>query len=265
MENLNMSSASNIDSNNDELQKSHYDEIAFQYQKHYDCPLSRKYRNRFIYEPMFNGSDLSGKYVLEAMCGSGQATDYLLSKGCHVTGLDISSSMIKLFKKRWLNCEAICRSFFDNGIKDESFDCVVIIGGLHHLQPRVNEAINEVYRILKPGGHLYFIEPNSGSIPNVIRTFWMKVDPFFEKNEKAIDLKYLQRKHSSQFEFAKTIYGGGIAYLLILNSMVLRIPLFIKPLMVSMAMFIESTFKLLQGKRTSCFVICQWQKKCSGV
>lgn len=261
MENLKKSSASDTSSNNDQLQENHYDDIAFQYQQHYDCPQSQKYRKRFIYDPMFDGSDLSGKRVLEAMCGSGQTTDYLLSKGCHVTGLDISSSMIDLFKRRWPNCDSIYRSFFNNGIEDASFDCVVIIGGLHHLQPRVDDAINEVHRILKPGGHFYFVEPNSGSAPNVIRKLWMKADPLFEINEKAIDIKYLQKRYISQFEFTKTLYGGGIAYLLVLNSMVLRIPISMKRLVSPLVMAIESAFKFLQGKRSSCFVICQWKKK----
>lgn len=245
----------------DILQKKHYERIHAQYKAHYDDKYSKKYRSRFIYAPLFKDIELSDKTVLEAMCGSGQTTEYLLSKGAHVTGLDISSEMIKSFETRWPQCHTICCSFFDNVIKDSSFDCVVIVGGLHHLQPRVDEAIDEVYRILKPGGYFCFVEPHKGSLPDIIRRLWIKADPLFEKNESAIDLTALQSKNSSRFEFIKTLYGGGISYLLVINSMVLRIPLRLKPLYAPVAMALESIFGFPKGKKLSCFTICQWKKK----
>ena len=243
------------------LQKKHYERIHAQYEAHYDDKYSKKYRSRFIYIPLFNNIKLSGKSVLEAMCGSGQTTEYLLSKGSHITGLDISSEMIKSFESRWPQCQAICRSFFDNGLRDSSFDCVVIIGGLHHLQPRVNDAIDEVYRILMPGGYFCFVEPHKGSLPDTIRRLWMKGDPLFEKNESSIDLDALQSKTSSRFEFIRTLYTGGVAFLLVINSMVLRIPLRLKSLYAPVAMAFESIFGFPKGKKLSCFTICQWKKK----
>ena len=55
-------------------QQQHYDEIAADYEAHYSDEWSVEYRRQFIYEPMFEGIDLSGKEVLDAMCGSGQTT-----------------------------------------------------------------------------------------------------------------------------------------------------------------------------------------------
>jgi len=245
----------------EKLQKEHYERIHAKYEVHYDDKYSRKYRSRFIYTPLFEDIELSGKSVLEAMCGSGQTTEYLLSKGSKITGLDISSEMIKSFKNRWPQCQAICRSFFDNGIRDSSFDCVVIIGGLHHLQPGVDDAVDEVYRILKPGGYFCFVEPHKGSLPDIFRGLWMKADPLFEKNESAIDPDALQSKNATRFEFIKTLYRGGISYLLVINSMVLRIPLALKPLYAPVAMAFESIFGFSKGKKLSCFMICQWKKK----
>src|SRR5918911_1874942 len=82
-------------------QQAHYDRIALQYEAHYSDPCSRLYRQRFIYKPMFDGLNLSGMKVLDAMCGSGQTSEYLLSHGAEVTGLDISSEVIDGFKRRW--------------------------------------------------------------------------------------------------------------------------------------------------------------------
>ena len=68
----------------EQLQQDHYDQIADEYEAHYSDACSLEYRRKFIYEPMFEGIDLSGMKVLDAMCGSGQTTEYLLSRGALV-------------------------------------------------------------------------------------------------------------------------------------------------------------------------------------
>ncbi len=122
----------------EQLQLSHYDQIAAEYETHYSDASSLAYRRKFIYGPMFEGLTLSGMKVLDAMCGSGQTAEYLLSKNAQVTGLDISNEMVDSFNARWSNCKAIRRSLLDSGLPDESFDCVVVVGGLHHIQPNVS-------------------------------------------------------------------------------------------------------------------------------
>src|SRR5258708_35829689 len=74
----------------EQLQQRHYDQISAEYDTHYSDAYSLEYRSRFIYGPMFEGLRLSGMNVLDAMCGSGQTTEYLLSRDAQVTGLDIS-------------------------------------------------------------------------------------------------------------------------------------------------------------------------------
>src|SRR5690242_17419613 len=88
-------------------QQKHYDEIAADYETHYSDEWSLEYRRRFIYEPMFEGIDLSGMEVLDAMCGSGQTTSYLLTRGAKVTGLDISNEVIDQFQSRWTEAKAV--------------------------------------------------------------------------------------------------------------------------------------------------------------
>ena len=41
-----------------------------------------------------------------------------------------------------------------------SFDCVAVVGGLHHIHPNVKAAVREIHRVLKPGGHFCFMEPH---------------------------------------------------------------------------------------------------------
>ena len=245
-------------------QQEHYDRIAPEYEAHYSDPDSLEYRRRFIYEPMFEGLSLSGSKVLDAMCGSGQTTEYLLSLGAHVTGLDIAHEVIERFKSQWTTSEAVRRSILDSGFPDDSFDCIAIVGGLHHMHPHLNETLREIHRVLKPGGYFCFMEPHEGSIPNIVRRFWYRHDRFFAANEAAIDLRSIEEEFHSQFHFKRVSYLGNVAFLLVFNSLIFRIPLSLKPHYAPLLMSIESRLRRLQGKLTSCFAIGQWQKQPRG-
>lgn len=244
----------------EELQKLHYDRIGTEYESHYGDNCSRQYRERFINQPMFEGLELQGLDALEAMCGNGQTTEFLLSQGAKVTGMDISPTEIDSFKQRWPTCEAKCGSILDTSFASASFDCVAIVGGLHHLHPHLGEAIGEIHRILKPGGSFCFAEPYQGSLPDLVRSFWYKHDSLFAANEASIDIQALKNEFATSFSFDRERYLGNVAYLLVLNSMVFRIPLRLKPLYTPVVMAGESFINRFVGKWSSCFVVCQWRK-----
>src|SRR5678816_3523034 len=90
-------------------QRQHYNRIAAAYEAQYGDPDGLAYREKFLYEPLFASLDLEGRDVLEALSGSGHATEYLLThKKALVTGLDISEEAIASFETRWPDCDAIC-------------------------------------------------------------------------------------------------------------------------------------------------------------
>lgn len=241
-------------------QQQHYDTIAADYEAHYSDEWSVEYRRRFIYEPMFAGLNLTGLQVLDAMCGSGQTTSYLLARGASVTGLDISNEVIDSFQSRWASANVVKRSLLDSGLPDNSFDCVAVVGGLHHIHPNVKAAVREIHRVLKPGGHFCFMEPHSGSLPDVVRKVWYRFDRFFSDNEAAIDVGALQRDFRESFELRKVNYLGNVAFLLVLNSLIFRIPPKSKKSFAPLLMKLEPWINKLQTKLTSCFVVTQWQK-----
>ncbi len=244
----------------EQLQKLHYDRIGSEYESHYGDACSRQYREHFINEPMFAGIDLRGLEVLEAMCGSGQTTEFLLSKGARVTGLDISTDEIHSFQRRWPGSDAKCGSILSSGFASDSFDCVAVVGGLHHLHPQLSDAMREIHRILKPGGRLCFAEPHQGSIPDRVRSFWYKHDDLFASNEASIDLESLKKEFSPAFSFEKEEYLGNLAYLLVLNSMIFRIPLKLKRWYTPVLLRGEALINRLQRKWSACFVVSQWKK-----
>jgi len=239
----------------------HYNNIAADYDAHYSDEWSVEYRRRFIYEPMFSGLNLNGMHVLDAMCGSGQTTAYLLARGAHVTGLDISKEVIEKFQARWTNATAVNRSMLDSGLPDEAFDCVVIVGGLHHIHPHVKRAVSELHRVLKPGGYLCFMEPHSDSLPDLVRRIWYRFDRFFSDNEASIDVERLQRDFLPQFRLKRAQHLGNVAFLLVLNSLIFRLSPGVKNLFAPTLIKLEPVINKLQTKLTSCFVVTQWQKR----
>lgn len=242
-------------------QRAHYNQIAGDYESHYDDPSSRDYRAQFIEKPLLEGIDLNGREVLEAMCVSGMTTSGLLARGARVTGLDISDEAMTSFRRRWPQCRAVCASITDTGLAANSFDAVVVVGGLHHLQPIIEPGVDEIHRVLKPGGWFCFLEPHAGSLPDLFRRQWYKRDRRFAPNEAAVDVEALTARYADRFEVVKQYYCGNLGFLLVYNSMIFNVPLALKPLYTPALLRLEAMINRIQGKRLACIVICQWRKR----
>lgn len=245
----------------EQRQADHYDAIAAAYEEHYSDEWSQRYRQAFINERMTRGIVLDGARVLDAMCGSGQLATYLEARGARVTGLDVSPEVIERFRAEHPRCEGVARSILDSGFADGQFDAVMLVGGLHHVHPETDGAVEEIHRILRPGGHLCFAEPHAGSVADLARRLWYRLDPLFEDNEAAIDLEHLMHSHGEQFHFDRSTHAGGPAYLLVYNSMAFRVPPALKRLYSPLLLVLERSIQRLLGRRTSCMVVCQWRKK----
>jgi 2-polyprenyl-3-methyl-5-hydroxy-6-metoxy-1,4-benzoquinol methylase len=243
------------------LQGAHYDRLIALYEAHATDPSTQQYRRRFIDEPLLRGIDLEGRAVLEAMCGSGHSTGLLLERGANVTGLDVSEQAIELFRAKWPHCQAVVESIFEPNLPAASYDVVVVVGGLHHVHPHVEDAVFQIWRLLKPGGFFCFSEPHVGSLMDVLRRAWYARDPMFEANEAAVDIDVLRRATAESFDVVSERYFGSIAHTLVLNSMVIRAPSWLKRLYAGPAMAIEALIDPFLGRRLTCSVSCQWRKR----
>jgi ubiquinone/menaquinone biosynthesis C-methylase UbiE len=108
--------------------------------------------------------DPAGKNVLDYGCGPGYLTKYLFEEGAvHVTGIDVSEGEIEQARESAEKEGFADRSRFlaadahATGFPDDSFDLIVGTSILHHLDLRV--ALEELRRILRPGGRAVFLEP----------------------------------------------------------------------------------------------------------
>jgi SAM-dependent methyltransferase len=244
-----------------ELQRAHYDRISAEYELHYSDEWSQRYRRRFINEPLTRGLDLRDCDVLDAMCGSGQMAAFLLDAGARVTGLDVSAEVMAQFADKLPKATPVRGSILNSGFADAFFDHVFVVGGLHHVHPNVDEAIDEIHRILRPGGAFCFAEPHAGSLPDLGRRFWYRYDRLFEANEAGIDLEQLKATNASRFEFELTTYTGALGYLLVYNSFIFRVPLQLKRRYSPPILRLEALVEPLQGRLTSCMVLSRWWKR----
>ncbi len=101
-----------------------------------------------------------GDRVLEVGCGTGLLTAELSRTGAKVFSLDISLELLRKAKEKCGDKRIVffCSSAYELGFKDKSFDHVIGMSVLHHLD--IDKALKEFSRVLKDGGKIAFSEPN---------------------------------------------------------------------------------------------------------
>jgi len=106
--------------------------------------------------------------LLDIACGSGQTAIPAAKRGIQVTGIDIASNLIQHARKRALKARLNVQ--FDEGdaenlpYKDNSFDvCISMFGAM--FAPRPDLVVNEIARVLKPGGQLFMANWTPSSMP----------------------------------------------------------------------------------------------------
>jgi SAM-dependent methyltransferase len=101
-----------------------------------------------------------GMKVLELGCGTGYFTRELARSGAHIVAVDVSPELLEIARA---GCSTANISYEIQNVcamsyPDVIFDSVVGSSVLHHLD--IQEALREIYRVLKVSGTIYFTEPN---------------------------------------------------------------------------------------------------------
>ena len=118
------------------------------FQKYYEFGIIKKYLRR-------NHIDLAGKTILDAGCGSGYSTELILDEFQpeELYALDAMPEQAELVGKRGLPVNVSIGDIADTEFSSGKFDAVFTFGVFHHV-PEWQKAIEEMKRVLKPGGVL---------------------------------------------------------------------------------------------------------------
>lgn len=117
-----------------------------------------KRRIEVIFEEFLEGSRLDGIRLLDAGSGTGWFSKCAMERGAQVTSLDVGMKILGKVAEKCLS-DRVVGSVCDLNLKDGSFNVVLSSEVIEHT-PSPRKAVQELCRVLKPGGVLLLTVPN---------------------------------------------------------------------------------------------------------
>ncbi|HEY1754526.1 MAG TPA: class I SAM-dependent methyltransferase [Bryobacteraceae bacterium] len=133
-----------------------FDKRADDYDREYDGETPGGYALRVRRRIVLELFDQPGGKVLDLGCGPGVMADSLADRGCKFVGLDPSSKMLGIGRRRFQDREGIhflAGEATRVALSDKAFDAVICMGVIDALKDG-RLAVSEMLRVLKPGGTL---------------------------------------------------------------------------------------------------------------
>ncbi|MEH2224971.1 class I SAM-dependent methyltransferase [Nostoc sp.] len=154
----------------------------------------------------------SDSQVLDLCCGSGQTTEFLVKTSQNVTGLDASPKSLQRARLNVPEASYVEAFAEEMPFADNLFDVVHTSVALHEMQPQqLRKIINEVYRVLKPGGVFTLVDFHAPKNP----IFWPGISVFLllfetETAWELLKTNLAELLAKTGFEVSKsTLYAGG--------------------------------------------------------
>ncbi|MGB3710128.1 MAG: class I SAM-dependent methyltransferase [Erythrobacter sp.] len=254
--------ATNIDQTELARQKELFEAIHEKYSQATTDRYAEAYKEEFIYRPIL--SELDGAHsLMELASGVGSASGWMRDHhpDLEISGCDISESACEDFTARhgrpcyvWDLTKPIDIS--------QTYDAVLVMGGIHHLVADLAMAFENISRMLNPGGKLIMAEPNADFMLEPVRRAWYRIDKgnFDAENEHALSHPELARDHACGLTPVTVRYIGGPAYFVLLQNWVLRMPGGVKKWLAPAIMATERVWHRLPGRLPFATFIAVWQK-----
>lgn len=127
--------------------------VAEAYDTYYQTEVGRKVNDieeKLILKIL---KDLPKTEMLELGCGTGHWTNVFINQGFNVTALDISDEMLKYAHSKNLNAQFIKADSENIPFPENSYSLISSITMLEFVNDQ-DQVLEEIYRVLKPGGNL---------------------------------------------------------------------------------------------------------------
>ena len=116
--------------------------------------IDRTWRKRLVRM----AGNLKAKAALDLCCGTGDLSVQLYKTGADLVSLDFSLPMLVKGKMTgWLKGGAVAADATTLPFRDNSFHLVTIAFGIRNI-PDIDIFLNEVFRVLQPGGKFFILE-----------------------------------------------------------------------------------------------------------
>ena len=113
----------------------------------------------------------SGERALDLACGTGDLAFAAAANGARVVGLDITPRMLQLAAAKSRAATFLAGDMTSLPFRSQTFDLVTTGYGLRNV-PDLNAAIDEIARVLRPGGRLLSLDFNRPQTA-VVRTAYL--------------------------------------------------------------------------------------------
>jgi len=129
-----------------------------------------------VYDELLKDKNLDGLLLLDAGCGTGWFSKKAVERGAKVTSMDLGEKLLAQVAKK---CEStrVVGSILEMTFSDNTFDVVVSSEVIEHT-PDPFQAMQEMYRVLKPGGTLILTTPNKWWYWSVWAANKLKLRPY---------------------------------------------------------------------------------------
>ncbi len=139
-----------------------FDEWPEKYDRWFETPIGRlvrSYESRLINDMLQPGL---GERILDAGCGTGVFTHDLLEAGAEITGLDLSFPMLRTagIKSAGYPFRIVQGDLRHLPFAESSFEKVVSVTAIEFIED-AKGAVNELFRVTRPGGFIVVANLNS--------------------------------------------------------------------------------------------------------
>lgn len=146
--------------------------------------------------------------VVDIGCGPGYVVKALSSSGVveKLYGVDFSSASIKRCRKEIPGGQFFMGDIYHIACADGIFDAVVCMETLEHLESPT-EALRELFRVCRKGGHIIITIPN-GALDEYVGhlNFWTEQEfRSLLSNEKSVTFRYCQGQRAMLFVVENTV------------------------------------------------------------
>ncbi|NJE08733.1 class I SAM-dependent methyltransferase [Thermococcus sp. M39] len=147
----------------------YFDKIAHRYDTWYQTKVGQ-YVDRTEKRLIFSMIKTKRGRALDLGCGTGNYTIELYKRGFDVIGVDLSQEMLRIAKAKIPNVLFIRADAYNLPFKKEVFDLVLSVTMFEFIY-EPEKVLNEIHRVLKPGGEVVIGTMNGRSLWFLFKRF----------------------------------------------------------------------------------------------